>query len=144
MSKAIFVNLPVADLDRATRFYEAIGFTRNAQFSDDNASSMVWSEHITFQLLARDYFSGFAPKPVADAHATAQVLLCLSRDAREDVDGLVEAAYAAGGRIDARAPIEFDFLYNRAFEDLDGHAFEVVWVNPAAMMPESGAEQVAA
>lgn len=143
MSKAIFVNLPVADLDRATQFYEAIGCTRNAQFSDDKASSMVWSEHITFQLLARDYFSGFAPKPVSDAHATAQVILCLSRDAREEVDGLIEAAREAGGGIDARAPIELDFLYNRAFEDPDGHLFEVVWVNPAAMT-ESSPEQAVA
>ena len=96
MSKAIFVNLPVADLDRSTQFYEAIGCTRNAQFSDHKASSMVWSEHITFQLLAREYFAGFVSRPVADARATAQVILCLSRDAREEVDGLVETAREAG------------------------------------------------
>jgi hypothetical protein len=143
MPKAIFVNLPVADLDHATQFYEAIGCTRNAKFSDHKASSMVWSEHITFQLLAREYFSGFAPKPIADPHAAAQVILCLSRDTREEVDGLVEAAQRAGGGIDVRAPIEFDFLYNRAFEDPDGHLFEVVWVNPAAMAGSS-AEQAAA
>ena len=143
MSKAIFVNLPVADLDRATRFYEAIGCTQNAQFSDHKASSMVWSEHITFQLLARDYFSCFAPKPVGDAQATAQVILCLSRDAHEEVDALVEAARDAGGNIDARAPIELGFLYNRAFEDPDGHLFEVVWVN-LADMTETSAEQAAA
>ncbi len=139
MSKAIFVNLPVADLDRATQFYEAIGCTRNAQFSDHKASSMVWSEHITFQLLAREYFAGFVSRPVADAHATAQVILCLSRDAREEVDGLVETAREAGGRSDPRTPVEFDFLYNRAFEDPDGHLFEVVWLNLAAMSgPDSG------
>lgn len=143
MSKAIFVNLPVTDLDRATQFYEAIGCTRNAQFSSHNASCMVWSEHITFQLLAREYFSSFVAKPVADAHATAQVILCLSRDAREEVDGLVTTAGKAGGRSDPRAPVEFDFLYNRAFEDPDGHLFEVVWLNPAAL-PGSGAEQAAA
>lgn len=143
MSKAIFVNLPVADLDRATQFYEAIGCTRNAQFSDHKASSMVWSEHITFQLLVREYFSGFVAKPVADARATAQVILCLSRDAREEVDVLVETAQEAGGRSDPRAPVEFDFLYNRAFEDPDGHLFEVVWLNPAALAgPDS--EQAAA
>lgn len=144
MPKAIFVNLPVADLSRSTRFYEAIGCTRNARFSDHKASSMIWSEHITFQLLAREYFATFAPRPVADPHATAQVLLCLSRDAPEDVDRLIEAARNAGGAIDVRTPIELDFLYNRAFEDPDGHVLEVVWINPALAMPETGAEQNAA
>lgn len=143
MSKAIFVNLPVADLDRATQFYEAIGCTRNAQFSDHKASSMVWSEHVTFQLLAREYFSDFVTRPVADAHATAQVILCLSCGAREEVDWLVETAREAGGRSDPRAPVEFDFLYNRAFEDPDGHLFEVAWLNPA-VMPGPDSEQAAA
>ena len=133
MSKMIFVNLPVTDLAASTRFYEAIGCRKNAQFSNDKASCMVWSDAITFQLLRHDHFANFAARPVADAHATCQVLLCLSRDSRQDVDAMVEAAASAGGKADGRAPIDMDFLYNREFEDPDGHVFELVWLNHAAM-----------
>ena len=100
MSKMIFVILPVADLAASIRFYEAIGCERNAQFSDDKAASMVWSDIITFQLMQRDYFASFTTKPVADAHASCQALLCLTRDSRGDVDALAEAAGRAGGRAD--------------------------------------------
>src|SRR5690606_8722186 len=95
MPKMIFVNLPVADLAAATRFYEAIGCERNEQFSDHQASSMVWSDTITFHLLVNDYFSTFTPKKIADAHATSEVLLALSRDSREEVDAIANAAAAA-------------------------------------------------
>ena len=135
MPKMIFINLPVADLGASTRFYQAIGCRKNEQFSDEKASSMIWSDVITFQLLARNYFGSFTSKPVADAHATCQTLLCLSRDSREDVDSLVVAAAAGGGKADMRAPIDMGFLYNRAFEEPDGHVFELVWMNPDAAMP---------
>jgi predicted lactoylglutathione lyase len=95
---------------------------------------MIWSDTITFQLLARDYFASFTTKPVADAHATCQALLCLSRDSRRDVDALVESAAKAGGKSDVRSPIDMDFLYNRTFEDPDGHVFELVWLNPDAVI----------
>jgi uncharacterized protein len=144
MSKMIFVNLPVADITASTRFYEAIGCRKNEQFSDDKVSSMIWSDLITFQLLKRDYFATFTPKPVADAHATCQVLLCLSRDSRADVDALADTAATAGGKADTRAPIDMDFLYNRAFEDPDGHVFELVWLNPEAAMPGNAPEPASA
>ena len=140
MPKMIFVNLPAANLAASTRFYEAIGCRKNEQFSDDKASSMIWSELITFQLLVRDYFASFTAKPIADAHAICQVLLCLSRDSREEVDALAETAAGAGGKADARAPIDMGFLYNRTFEDPDGHVFELVWMNPQAAMPGNDAE----
>jgi uncharacterized protein len=133
MSQMIFVNLPVSDVAASTRFYEAIGCRKNEQFSDDKASSMVWSDKITFQLLRRDYFASFSTKPVADAQAACKVMLCLSRDSRADVDSLVETAAKAGGKADTRAPIDMSFIYNRAFEDLDGHAYELVWMNPNGM-----------
>jgi uncharacterized protein len=135
MAEMIFVNLPVADLAASTRFYEAIGCRKNEQFSDDKAASMVWSDTITFQLLTRDYFATFTPKPVADARASCQALLCLSRDSRKAVAALAEAAGKAGGKADLRAPIDLGFLYNRAVEDPDGHMFELVWLDPAAGMP---------
>jgi predicted lactoylglutathione lyase len=129
MSRMIFVNLPVADLAASTRFYEAIGCRKNTYFSNEKASSMIWSDAITFQLLARGYFQTFTSKSVADARATCQVLLCLSRDSRQDVDALAATAAHAGGKADVRAPVDLGFLYNRAFEDPDGHVFELVWLN---------------
>jgi uncharacterized protein len=130
---SIYVNLPVKDLPAATRFYEAIGCKKNEQFSDDKASSMVWSDAITFHLLTREYFASFAPRQVADAHGTCQVLLAVTRDTREDVDRINEAAAAAGGKADVRDRMDMGWLYNRAFEDVDGHVFEAVWMDPNAM-----------
>lgn len=116
----------------ATRFYEAIGCEKNEQFSDHQASSMVWSDTITFQLLANDYFATFTPKKVADAHATSEVLLALIRGSREEVDAIVEAAAATGGKADIREPQDMGWLYNRAFEDPDGHVFEAIAADMAA------------
>jgi predicted lactoylglutathione lyase len=138
MPRMIYVNLPVGDLAAATRFYEAIGCEKNAQFSDHQSSSMVWSDTITFQLLARDYFATFATKEIADAHARTEVLLALSRDSRDEVDGIAEAAAAAGGRADVRERMDLGWLYNRAFEDPDGHTFEAVWVDMAAVPADAG------
>ena len=132
MSKMIFVNLPVRDLAAATRFYEAIGCTKNPQFSDANAASMVWSDSITFQLLTREYFATFAAKPIADARAACGVLLALSQDAREQVDAVAERAASAGGT-PVREPTDMGWLYQRAVEDPDGHVVELVWMNAAAM-----------
>ncbi len=128
MPKMLFVNLPVSDLAASTRFYEAIGCEKNEQFSDHQASSMVWSDTITFQLLANDYFATFTPKKIADAHATSEVLLALSRDSREQVDAMTGAAAATGGKADIRPPQDMGWLYTRAFEDPDGHVFEAIWM----------------
>jgi predicted lactoylglutathione lyase len=140
MPKMIFINLPVQDLAASTRFYEAIGCTKNPQFSDKNASSMVWSDAITFQLLGRDYYSTFTSKPIADAHKTSAMLIALSRDSREEVDAIIKAAASAGGKADIREPQDLGFMYLRTFEDPDGNTFEPVWMNPEAMAGEqSGA-----
>ena len=132
MSKLIFVNLPVADLAASTRFYQAIGCVKNEQFSDEKASSMVWSDTITFQLLTRAYFATFSAKPVADAHQTCQVLFALSRDSRDDVNAIADAAASAGGQADVREVMDLGWLYNRAFADPDGHVFEAVWMDAKA------------
>ncbi|GGB01733.1 hypothetical protein GCM10011491_32370 [Brucella endophytica] len=139
MSKMIFVNLPVKDLAAATRFYEAIGCTKNEQFSDEKASSMMWSDTIIFMLLKHEFFATFATKPIADAHEATGVLIALSCDSREAVDQITEAAAAAGGKADPRAPQELGFMYGRSFEDLDGHVFEPVWMDmSAAPAPAAG------
>lgn len=137
MTKMIFVNLPVKDLAVATRFYEAIGCKKNEQFSDHQSSSMMWSDTITFQLLANDYFSTFTPKKIADAHATSEVLLALSRDNRGEVDAILEAAAATGGKADIRERQDMGWLYNRAFEDPDGHVFEAIAMDMTAVPAET-------
>lgn len=139
MPNMIFVNLPVRDLAASIRFYEAIGCRKNEQFSDEKAASMVWSDTITFQLLTRDYFATFTSKQIPDAHATCQVLLCVSRDSREEVDLLADTAGKAGGKADIREPMDMGFMYNRAIEDPDGHVFELAWMDPQAVMPDGDA-----
>jgi predicted lactoylglutathione lyase len=138
MPKMIFVNLPVKDLAAATRFYEAIGCEKNEQFSDDKASSMVWSESITFQLLTRDYFATFISKQIADAHGTCEVLLAVSCDSREEVDAIAEAGAAAGGKADIRERMDMGWLYNRAVEDPDGHVLELAWMDMSAASGMTG------
>jgi len=125
----IFVNLPVKDLAAATRFYEAIGCVKNEQFSDEKASSMMWSDAITFQLLTHDYYKTFTSKPIADAHATSGMLLALSQESREAVDAITETAGKAGGKADVREPQDMGFMYLRSFADPDGHVFEPAWMD---------------
>lgn len=138
MPKMIFVNLPVRNLAVATRFYEAIGCEKNQQFSDENAASMIWSETITFQLLTLDFFKTFAPKPIANTRETVGALIALSRDSREEVDAITEAAAAAGGKADVREHQDMGFMYGRAFEDPDGHVFEAMWMDMEAASSEMG------
>ena len=129
MPKMIFVNLPVKNLAAATRFYKAIGCEQNPQFSNDQAAMMVWSDTISFMLLTHEYFGTFTSKRIADAQQSCEVLLALSRDSREAVDAITQAAAAAGGKADVRPPIDMGFMYNRAFQDPDGHVFEPVWMD---------------
>ena len=132
MSKMIFVNLPVADVARATAFYEAIGMVRNAQFSNERGAAMVWSDTISFMLLDKAFYATLAHKPIADTQATSGVLIALSLDSRAEVDAISAAAVAAGGR-EAHGPEDEGFMYSRAFWDLDGHAFGPMWMDVDAM-----------
>ncbi len=141
MAKMIFVNLPVADVAKATAFYEAIGFEKNAAFSNEVASSMVWSDTITVMLLGHDFYSTFTSKRIIDAKTETGALLCLSFDSRDCVDRFTQAALDAGGR-ETREPQDMGFMYGRAFEDLDGHTYEPMWMDASG--PEIIAEQNAA
>ena len=132
MAKLIFVNLPVADLVRATAFYEAIGAQKNEQFSDGTASCMVFSETIHTMLLTHEKFRQFTPKPIADARATTEVLICVSADSRDAVDDMVGRASATGGRADPSPKQDHGFMYGRSFEDPDGHIWEVMWMDVEA------------
>jgi uncharacterized protein len=139
MPKMIFVNLPVADLGRATAFYEAIGAVKNPQFSDDTASCMVLSDTIFTMLLTHDKFRQFTPKTIADARATSEVLICLSADSRGEVDEIVDKAKANGGKADPGPRQDFGFMYGRSFEDPDGHIWELMWMDVAAATTQPAA-----
>ena len=142
MTQMIFINLPVTNLNRSIAFYEAIGATKEPKFSNESAAMMVISETIAVMLLTHPFYSSFTGKPIADAHQTSQVLLCLSRDNREAVDEMVAKAGDAGGKIDVGPKQEVGALmYGRSFEDPDGHHWEVMWMDPAAA--EQGASAFA-
>jgi predicted lactoylglutathione lyase len=132
MPRMIFVNLPVTDLARSTAFYEAIGGEKNPQFSDDTATCIVLSETIHAMLLTHDKYRQFTAKPIADAHATSEVLICVSAESRESVDDIVSKASGAGGVADPSPTQDHGFMYGRSFEDPDGHHWEVMWMDMAA------------
>ena len=132
MIQTIFVNLPVTDVERSARFYEALGFTREPRFSQPGvAAAMVLSDTISFMLLSHEHFARFAIRPIVDAKTQNEVLLCISRESREAVDAMIEAADRAGGRIDLNAADDHGFMYGRSFEDPDGHLFEPMWMDLA-------------
>jgi predicted lactoylglutathione lyase len=145
MAKMIFVNLPVKDVEASTAFYQAIGATKDERFSQPGkAASMQFSDTIVFMLLSHDFFAGFSPKPIADAHQSTEVLLCLSQDSREAVDAITEAAAKAGGKADIRPPQDHGFMYGRSFEDPDGHIFEPMYMDLDAALAAMGGQTQAA
>ena len=133
MSKLIFINLPVADLPRAMAFYEAVGATNEPKFTDETAACMVFSDTIHVMLLTHDKFLHFSPKPIA-SRDTAEVMIAMSADDRAEVDDIVDKAGASGGKADACAKQDYGWMYNRSFEDPDGHIWEVVWMDVEAAM----------
>ena len=142
MPQLIFINLPVSDLNRSIAFYEAVGATKNPKFSDDTAACMVISDVIHVMLLTHDKWRQFTDRQIPDAHASAQVLLCLSRDSRGAVDEVVAQAGGAGGKIDPNTPQDYGFMYGRSYADPDGHIWEVMWMDHTAV--EQGPEAFAA
>jgi predicted lactoylglutathione lyase len=130
VSKNIFVNLPVKDLNHSVEFFKTLGYTFNPQFTDENATCMVVSENIYVMLLVERYFQTFTPKSLADAKSTTEALVALSLESRDAVNRLVEMALAAGARRYAE-PKDYGFMYQWGFEDLDGHLWEYFWMDPA-------------
>jgi uncharacterized protein len=129
--RMIFVNLPVADLEASTAFYTALGFSRNPDFSDETASCMVVSEQIYVMLLTHEKFGSFINGEIADAKKTTEVLTCLSATSRDEVDGFKAKALAAGGS-DWRPNLEMGPMYGCSFQDLDGHVWEVMYMDMSA------------
>ncbi len=124
----VYVNLPVADLDRSREYFESMGFVVDDQFSDDTALALKISEGIHAMLLTHGKFSEFTPKPIADSATSTEVLVCLQVDSRDEVDRFVGAAVASGG-IEFREPQDHGFMYGRSFADLDGHIWEFVYMD---------------
>ena len=140
MSRMIFVNLPVENLERSRAFYEAIGFRCEPKFSNEAAAMMVISETISVMLLTHPFYATFTRKPIADAHASSQVLLCISCESPEEVDRITEAAASAGGNADVAPKQEMGVMYGRSFEDPYCHAWEPMWMDPE--FAEKGAHPV--
>lgn len=128
----IFLNLPVNDLGASKKFFTELGYSINEQFSDDTTASVVISETIVAMVHTHEKYAQFTKKQIADATKTSEVLIALSSESREKVDELVEKAVAAGGSATGETQ-DHGFMYGRAFDDLDGHTWEVVWMDPSAI-----------
>ncbi len=131
MPTQVFINLPVKDLEKSKAFFSHLGYSFNPQFTNENAACMVISDTIYAMLLTEPFFKGFTPKAIADAHTTKEVLICLSCDSRAAVDEMIRKAIAAGGKAAPESPIDHGFMYYHGFEDLDGHNWEIMFMEAA-------------
>ncbi|WFP48714.1 glyoxalase/bleomycin resistance/extradiol dioxygenase family protein [Methylomonas sp. EFPC3] len=132
MTKMIFVNLPVTNLPQSKAFYEALGFVNNPQFSDDTAACMVWSETINVMLLTHAKWRSFTNRPIP-AMNSSEVMLAISCDSKEAVDGMNDAAAKHGGTADINPIQDLGFMYNRNLADPDGHVWEAMWMDSSAI-----------
>ena len=132
MSRMIFVNLPVSDLQASRRFLEALGAVNEPKFTDETAACMRFSDSIFVMILTHEKFGQFTPRPIADAKAGSEVLLCLSSESRESVDSTVERAVSSGGTADPAPKQDYGVMYGRSVADPDGHIWEIMWMDPGA------------
>jgi len=131
MATKIFVNLPVKDLNKSMTFFINLGYTFDARFTDETAACLVISDDIFAMLLTETKFREFTPKPLCDATQSTEVLICLSCESRTQVDDLVRRAITAGGTTYAD-PKDYGFMYGHGFQDLDGHIWELIYMEPEA------------
>ena len=139
--RMLFVSIPVADLERSKAFFAQLGFTFNPTFSDETGACMLVGEHAFVMLLSHARFAEFSKRPMADPTTHALALYCFSVSSREEVDAVTDAALAAGA-IDHEDTEDLGFMYSRSFFDLDGHGWQVMWMDPAAA--QQGPEELAA
>lgn len=132
--RMIFVNLPVKDLEASRAFFGALGFSFNPNFSDADAACMVVADNIFVMLLTEPRFRDFITGAISDAHAATEVLTCLSAGSRAEIDDLLAKALAAGAKPWKPAQ-DHGFMYGASFQDLDGHVWELMWMDPAAVPP---------
>ncbi|MFN6558659.1 MAG: VOC family protein [Nostoc sp. ChiSLP01] len=129
MTTQIFVNLPVKNLNQSIEFFTQLGYKFNSQFTDETATCMIVSENIFVMLLTNEKFKTFTPKEICDATKSTEVLVCLSCDSREQVDEMIRLAVAAGGTT-YNQPQDHGFMYAHGFADLDGHIWELIYMEP--------------
>ncbi|VEG53329.1 lactoylglutathione lyase [Mycolicibacterium aurum] len=129
MHSTIFVNLPVADVERSRKFFADLGYTFNEDFSSDSAATVVLGEHLFAMLIQRDSFDALHPIATADAFAVKECVVCLTVDSRAEVDALVDRALTAGGTVGDTE--DHDFMYGRSYNDPDGHSWQIFWMAPA-------------
>lgn len=132
MAKQIFINLPVRDLNASMDFFRRLGFSFNPQFTDEQAACMVIGENIYAMLLVEARFQDFTKKPIADARQTTEVLICIDAPSRDAVDEMVQRAVDGGASIYAD-PMDHGWMYARSFADLDGHQWELAYMDEAAL-----------
>ena len=129
--RMLFVNLPVVDVERSKAFFTNVGFSFNPLMTDDTAACMLVGEQAFIMLLSREKFAEFSKLPIADPTTHALALYCFSASSRDEVDAVSAAALAAGGT-EVDDAEDFGFMYSRSFFDLDGHGWQVMWMDPAA------------
>lgn len=132
MPQMIFVNLPITDVKRSRRFYEALGYTINEKFSDETTACVMVSDTIFFMILEQERFKSFLTLPLGDPAKATSVLLALNQDSRDAVDAFARTALAHGGS-EPKPPTDLGFMYNRTICDPDGNTFEPMWMDPAAI-----------
>jgi uncharacterized protein len=136
MPKQIFVNLPIKDVNKSKEFFKTLGFDFNPQFSDKNAICIIVAENIYAMLLVEKFFKTFIEdKQVSNANQSSEVLIAIDAESREEVDNLIEKAVTAGGK-EFRKVSDHGWMYGRAFEDLDGHVWEVMYMDKSKMPDE--------
>ncbi len=138
-ARKLFVNLPVANLDKSVDFFTKLGFTFDARFTDENATAMIVNDDAVVMLLVQDRFQDFTKKQLVDATKHTEAIMALSAESRDDVDAFADRLEAGGAP--ANDPMQMDFMYGRSFQDLDGHLWEIFWMNPSAL--EVGEETAA-
>lgn len=131
-ARKLFVNIPVTDLQQSIIFFEKLGFAFNTQFTDASATCMLVGTDAYFMLMVKDRFAGFSKKPTGDSQRETNVLFAITTDSREEVDALHAKALAAGGT-KAADPQDHGFMYVQSFYDLDGHHWELFWMDPSAI-----------
>jgi uncharacterized protein len=132
MATQIFVNLPVKDLNKSVEFFTKLGYEFNSQFTDENATCMIVAENIFVMLLVEKFFKTFTPKEICDTAKSAEVLVALSFESRAEVDAMIAKAIAAGGTT-YNEPQDHGFMYQHGFQDLDGHIWEIFFMEPSAV-----------
>lgn len=134
MPTKIFVNLPVKDLDRSKEFFSKLGYRFNPQFTDEKAACLVIDNDIFAMLVTEPFFKSFIKKEIADSRKTTEVLIALSAESRERVDEIIKKAIEGGGKED-RPSKDYGFMYSGSFEDVDGHIWEILWMDPKQIKP---------